>query len=330
MTGVVNLHLHQITNLLILIFLLTHSVSARAINCKNSPDLNCLLATAHRALSETPEDESIDEVWMHLQFELDQQNLELETPVNVRADEYIALKKALQMEERFLALLNRSQIGDAQKMLADLPRMLQDLNHPRPEYLLIEFMILNLQDDEAEQTKRDLYKSFLDNKQAMIEEISNVARYEILGGAPQKGRQTLSNASIDGFSNPLLFQSKHITETLAERSEALFLNPSHLEQDCWHGSKPMARSFYESLTQTELNWLQDLVSGPDTNQNIVGIVDLANLYQNGEKCPLNSIILTHWLIQSLTWPDSTIHISLLDLIFTARSIRRYVSSVQSH
>ena len=299
-------------------------VSAIA-SCDRSPNLNCFLHYIDQRLQADTDSPELQEARLHLQYELDANGIGTTIDISKRSDEYLRIKKILDHEEEYLSLLKEKQFEKAITQVSSVQQPLLDLNSPLPQLLLIEYLTLNLLDETADNIKREMYRQAIEDKSDLSSIIPKVARYEVLGGAPEKGRHTLENTPIDEFSNTTDYHSKQLTLMLSEISHTLFLEPASSTGDCTTQPSQLGQNLKTIFSPEHIALLRNIGEAPDEQQTWQAYIDLINLYKNADVCPLNITLMTQALIQALTQPEHTRQHHNLNLVFTARSIRRYLN-----
>lgn len=285
--------------------------------CISEPAPRCLIQNLLALASQQP-----DAPWLtpalatHLQFEA--QQWQLSSSLGTQQQNLIAL---LEQEERFLSHLRMQRWDEADALLPDLAPSLHDYWGSPPVTLMLEALALSLQDARADTLKRHFYASLLSlDNQDRARRMLAVARHEILGGQPDKGRATLANTDIDAFSPSEFFQARRNMEMLATRSEQIFLQPDQGLQQC--NDPATVNTALLMLLSDDL--LVSLHALPDTSSRIDMLLLLARTYHNGAQCKL----LTLWLGSQAVSLSNHLPIdstdTLLQRILLARSIRRYL------
>lgn len=287
--------------------------------CISEPAPRCLIQNLLALASQQP-----DAPWLtpalatHLQFEAQHWQLSSSLVAQQQQPDLIAL---LEQEERFLSHLRMQRWDEADALLTDLAPSLHDYWGSPPVTLMLEALALSLQDARADTLKRHFYASLLSlDNQDRARRMLAVARHEILGGQPDKGRTTLANTDIDAFSPSEFFQARRNMEMLATRSEQIFLQPDQGMQQC--NDPASVNAALLMLLSDDL--LASLHTLPDTLSRIDMLLLLARTYHNGAQCKL----LVLWLGSQAVSLSTHLPIGTTDTplqrILLARTIRRYL------
>lgn len=307
--------------LLLLLLLWPPWLHAENHPCQQEPTARCLISTLLQEWPALTQAGMPHHLAAHLAFEA--QQLKLKTPPFTPDGQQQKLLRQLEQEEQFVQHLQRQQWQAAERMLPLLPTTLQDYWHSPPQALLLEALILGLQDERAEHLKRAYYATLLTwDETRRAEHMLAVARHEILGGQPDKGQQTLMHSDVDAFSPSAFFLARRSTELLADRSRQLFLQPDKGIQHC---SEPadIGPALHQWLSdRLQLASMQHQL--PDFHTRIALQLSFARLYHNSAQCSL----LTQWfqhqaILLATQLPDRTVD-AILQRIFIARTVRRYL------
>jgi len=191
--------------------------------------------------------------------------------------------------------------------------------------LLMQHLILNLQDQRAEQIKREQLEIHWQSGKPPAQLLMNIARHEILGGDPRTGIATLTNAKIDGFSNVTATTEQVNLQQLGETAEKLFLDPTSAQKNCSEDSKIMLNSVNQFLSESEEKLTTSIWNTPNIQQAWKAHLTLALLYKNAGSCELLVSLHLHQVIMSAINYRPDTEQDFIGLIYLLRTIRRYLS-----
>lgn len=287
--------------------------------CAREPTPRCLIQELVTRIHHEP-----DAAWLtpslatQLYFEARQWNI---SPAVNPLPEQQTLVTQLEQEERFLSHLHAQRWEKAEAMLPDLAATMQDFWDSPPATLVLEERILALQDTHADALKRRYYDSLLSlDSQKRAQRMLAVARHEILGGQPDKGRTTLANTDIDAFSPSEFFQARRTMEWLANRSDRIFLQPDQGLQHCNDVASVNAALLI--LLSDDLLMILDTLA--DIPARIDLLLSLARTYHNGAQCRLLTLWLCSQAVSFATQLPFDHTDALLQRILIARTLRRYL------
>ena len=292
--------------------------------CSSEPTPRCLIASLVRTASEQREAPWLTpELNAHLMFEAQQWKIPATHLATESGQQNI--HSELEQEEQFLAHLQHQRWRAAEALLPILAPQMQDFWRSPPSAVMLESLTLALQDTNADQLKKDFYASLLKQSSTLrAQPMLAVARHEILGGQPDKGRITLANTDIDAFSPSEFFQARRATEILAVRSEQLFLQPDEGLQSCSTASD-IGRALHLFLSDDLFLSHHQRTPLSDAESQIQSLLMLARLYHNSAQCPLLELWLRNQAVFMATQLPADDEHTLLQRIFIARVIRRHLN-----
>ncbi|RLT92533.1 MAG: hypothetical protein D9N14_20540 [Ketobacter sp.] len=252
----------------------------------------------------------------HLQFEV-------ETLHKQPAASLSPLQKELMREEKLIQLVQSGKLEAAQAQSEDIPQPLQDLTQSQGTHLVIQQLTLQLDDESAEQLKRERLEASLKNGNAPDLELINIARHEILGGDPKKGLATLNNVQVNEFSDIALAHELAIVRQLGHASEALFLNPAAAKGDCNQDSGLLYSNISLYFSPEHQQLIEPLWNTPDLPQAWRAQLALSTLYRNAGACEILISLHLKQIIHSALQFSVHSEKDGQDLVFLLRAIRRY-------
>jgi len=291
------------------------------MDCRESPTAQCMIeqaiATWQIQLASADKDLTVA---THLLFEARQHRITAPQTLQDAVQD-ASLSHRLMREETFLENLRQQDFAKATAVMAQLDQPLQDTLQMPAAALLIEALALALQDQQADDLKKQYYESLLTlEHNTRARRMIAVARMEILGGQPQKGLNTLEHSDIDAFSPTDIYQSRLITEWLGASSQQLFLRPHETPGPC-DNPQDIANALQYLLHDPAYTQLLSSTDITDRKATIEGLLLTAKIYRNGDQCVLLEKWLTRQaLLQSQSLSDQE---KLLNQILLARTLRRY-------
>ncbi|MEE2731475.1 MAG: hypothetical protein VYA55_11690 [Pseudomonadota bacterium] len=290
------------------------SASISASTC-NQPTVPCLQEHVAKQLDALglPTDSLLHE---HYRFEA-------ETLYNQPAAKLSPLQKELMREEKLIQLVQSGKLDAAQAQSEDIGHPLQDLMVPQGAHLIVQKLTLNLDDESAEQLKRERLEASMHQGNAPDLELIEIARHEILGGDPKKGLTTLNNVQVNEFSDIALANELAIVRQLGHASEALFLNPAAAKGNCDQDSDLLYSSVNRFFSPEHQQLIEPLWNTPHLPQAWRAQLALSTLYRNAGACDLLISLHINQVIHSALQFGAHSEQDGQDLIFLLRAIRRY-------
>ena len=281
--------------------------------CIKTPTHDCLIAFIDKALKSqdntTKQSKKLLQLW----------TLERKKNALITSDENHST------EEKNVRATQQPTLQDRQVNSASFFQPLRDASGRSPASLRIEYLTLNLKDNEADQLKRQLIDhELVHNPKRVANTIIDIASAEIIGGSPQKGKNTLSKAKINEFSNTLLVFKRQSLLLMADLSSQLFLDPTYNETRCQGTENPTLQSlnaFFSTETIALLSLIQQI---PDTLVRMGQELGLILLHKNADSCPLLSTVLLQYFIQQEIDFSLKNDSPLSHLIYFSIAIRRHV------
>ena len=304
----------------LLIALCVVSVTANSTTCDQQPSVACLAQHINTQIEtlETRGKQLNPTTRTHWAYESHQLN-NSPTP---KTNNLIA---TLMLEDEFIQnLRQRNNNALQQPHSQQLAEPFHDLLAPNANSLLIEYLTLQLQDAQAEALKRKQLEHVIVIGTTPNATLLQIARSEILGGAPNKGLSTLNNTQIDEFSDIHLFAEKYNLTELGTTAKTLFLDPESAKKNCKQDSRHAISSVTHYFSEPHQTLLESLWNTPDINLAWKNQLNAAILYQNAGSCSLFINLHVHHLIQSATNYHAETDANILNLIYLLRAIRRYI------
>lgn len=294
------------------------SASDSLNDCAKKPSYHCLVTFISNEVEQLENTEQASSAQIHWKFETQQNRAT--TKKNITSP----LHAKLTNEERYLNQINKAA-GKNKPEPPEVNAPFMDADAFMPDTLLVEQFTLRLEDSNANKTKRKLIEQTINSPQSdqTNQLIIEVARAEIISGAPQKGLNTLNTAHVDSFSDALLFQEKQFTSELAAYSEKLFLDPTFNQTRCNQNQNPTIAATDTFVSGQTVKLLNNINQIPSISLQTKLKLALLRLHKNAESCPLLTTFLINFFIQQEIYLYTEQKKSLLSLIYFARSIRRY-------
>jgi len=312
---------HKLRALKYVLLIVLSAVSAQgnSTTCDQQPDIACLMQHIHTQIEtlEAQGKQLTPTTLTHWAYESHQLN-------NSPAPKTNNLIATLMKEDEFIQSLRQHSKESQQQRSQQLADPFHDLLAPSAHSLLIEYLTLQLQDAEAEAIKRKQLEQVMVIGTTPNATLLQIARYEILGGAPNKGLSTLNNTHIDEFSDIHLFAEKYNLTELGTTAKTLFLDPESAKKNCKQDSRHAISSVTHYFSEPHQTLLESLWNTPDINLAWKNQLNAAILYQNAGSCSLFINLHVHHLIQSATNYHAETDANILNLIYLLRAIRRYI------
>lgn len=235
------------------------------------------------------------------------------------------LRQTLEQEEKIIKLIRQDDIEATRTLITRKSTPFHDLLAADTRQLIMQRLILNLEDQHAEQIKRELLETHWKSGKPPAELIMNIARHEILGGDPRKGLVTLTNVQIDGFSN-ISATTEHLNILqLGKTAESIFLDPTAAQKNCSKDNGIMLNSIQQFLSIPEKDLLNSFWNTPDIQQAWKAHLTLALLYKNSGSCELLVSLHVNQVIWSAINYRPDTEQDFIGLIYLLRTIRRYLT-----
>ena len=233
------------------------------------------------------------------------------------------LLEQLLSEEKIIQLLKSGDLESAYVSAKSYPQLFHDSLQAKGAFLVIQHLTLNLNDNQAEQIKREQLEANWKKGVTPNDILMELARHEILGGNPTKGTQTLNNTQINEFSELDLINENSIITQLGKIGEEWFLDPTAATKSCQQNPANALTSIQHYFSTAHLKLTDSLWNTPNIQQAWRAQLALIILYQNAGACSLLVSLHTNQLIHSALQLQAKTEQDLLDLIYLLRALRRY-------